>query len=234
MEYFNLCRYCGYPLDVPDGTEESGNVFFTCENDCYNDDDIVLHHDELCNLVDQISFNTQFENTLLPPGELSLKAKAIEINDGDMGHTYESLIGDYLFGCKELLITETYLFNRYQVRNLLEFVWFLKKIDGLRLIKLNTKKHFGNNYLALNDVLSRLKINYNKGSGIDFFFEFIGDLHDRKIKTNTGWLIHLGRGLHFYKKRNNKNFDLKGQDYSLKECFETTITIVPIGNNNYT
>jgi hypothetical protein len=46
MGYFNLCRYCGYPLDVPAGTDQSGDTLYTCENDCLNDDDMALYQDE--------------------------------------------------------------------------------------------------------------------------------------------------------------------------------------------
>ena len=233
MGYFNLCRYCGYPLDVPAGTDQSGDTLYTCENDCLNDDDMALYQDELCDLVEQ--FDLKNESLLQPSENLPLKAKAIEIVDNNTGHTYESLIGEYFAGCKGLVMSEPFLFRSYQVQNLLEFIEFLLQIKSLKLIRLNTKMQDENTSSPLNNILPQLKNKLKNEFNIDFLIEYTDNIHDRKIKTDTGWLIHLGRGLDMYKKDWNlykcerkKKKHIESKSYKLKRCRETTITIVPV------
>ena len=36
--------------------------------------------------------------------------------------------------------------------------------------------------------------------GVEIDYEFVADIHDRVIKTDTGWVIDLGRGLDVYER----------------------------------
>ncbi len=61
--------------------------------------------------------------------------------------------------------------------------------------------------------------------GISFSFEFKPNTHDRSIKTNTGWLIHPGRGLDIFQKPKS-DFELGRVDQTKRKCRETDIVFV--------
>ena len=51
-----------------------------------------------------------------------------------------------------------------------------------------------------------------------------GNLHDREIRLDSGWVIKIGRGLDFYQ-RPDGWFTVGANDFSLRKCMETKVDI---------
>jgi hypothetical protein len=50
------------------------------------------------------------------------------------------------------------------------------------------------------------------------------NMHDREIRIDNGWVIKIGRGLHFFQKPNSW-FDIGVNDLTLRKCLETKVDI---------
>ena len=53
---------------------------------------------------------------------------------------------------------------------------------------------------------------------------FDGNLHDREIRLDNGWVIKIGRGLDFYQKPTTW-YDIGSSDVRLRKCLETKVDI---------
>lgn len=58
--------------------------------------------------------------------------------------------------------------------------------------------------------------------GIEFTFDFKAD-HDRLIRTDTGWIITLGRGLDIYERFNR--FSICRTDQRIRRCKAFNVAI---------
>ncbi|XP_055376903.1 MIT domain-containing protein 1-like [Condylostylus longicornis] len=154
-------------------------------------------------------------------GEL---VERILIMEGATGHSYKSLFGKYLTNdVKEIEIAETYLREHYQFQNLIIFLELcVKKCRNLKYVKLTTKT----DPKPMSDQKKNLEAIQNSllSKGITLAIEFSETLHDREIILNTGFIIKIGRGLHYFKAPNPK-YSLGLCDFDFRECFETTADI---------
>jgi hypothetical protein len=219
------CDVCGKLLIPSNKFDERGNEFLCCPQGC-DPNQNTWDYDQLCQEIE--TFDEEITEAYQPSENIYLAAKAIEIQDGEIGNTYQSLFGDYLYESKAIEISEPFIINKRQIKNWSEFLRILIKIGTIKKITLKTKiSDNTNNDLSsyFENLKEKLQTKYN----VEFDFEFCENLHDRKIKTDTGWLIHLGRGLDIYKFRDiDDECDIEGWDYHFRKCHETTITIVPV------
>lgn len=160
-----------------------------------------------------------------------------EIMHGDIGYDYEVLFKDYLVGARQVQLDEPYLTNRYQMENLVRFVELLVKIGDCKSFTIYTKHSDRgdetNNRLTeelqkLSDTIADMET-----TDMEVKFEFDDTMHDRTIRTNTGWRIDMGRGLHIYQdinpdRENPNRFQMGTFDMSLRPCKATTITYTKI------
>jgi ATP-dependent Lon protease len=128
-----------------------------------------------------------------------LEEKSLSVRLGQTGVTYESLFAPYLHDAKEITIEDPYIRTSWQIKNLMEFVTMLLNTRPVDDLKLN---------LVTNDVeekvpelIERLEEVKSDLAGYGIEFEYkISDFHDRCIRTDTGWIITMGRGLDIYDK----------------------------------
>uniref|UniRef100_A0A1B0AFZ9 MIT domain-containing protein n=1 Tax=Glossina pallidipes TaxID=7398 RepID=A0A1B0AFZ9_GLOPL len=143
---------------------------------------------------------------------------SVSIEDGATGYSYHTLIGKYLTNeVKEVLIEEPYLVERYQV--------IIKNCADLKFVRLVTKtdsKNPANQMTALDNIKTDLSLRE-----IILHFTFEDTLHDRKILLSSGYVIKIGRGLHFYKP-NNPRYTLGMCDYDFRKCLQTDVDILRI------
>lgn len=128
-----------------------------------------------------------------------LQEKNLSFRLGQTGVTYQSLFADYLKEATEITIEDPFIRTSWQVKNLMEFLTMLidtRDVDDLK-VHLTTNEE-ESKIPELIDKLDDIKDDMTE-YGIEFDYRF-RDFHDRCIKTDTGWVISLGRGLDIYEK----------------------------------
>jgi ATP-dependent Lon protease len=162
------------------------------------------------------------EVTLVAP-EPALKEQHFTILYGDTGYSYESILGPYLSGAKEIIVEDPYVRLTHQVQNFVRFCEAVIKEAGIKTIKLITSYDDNTQLADLKDKLGGLK---DSLSELDIILDvgFKPNIHDREIRLDSGWIIKIGRGLDFYQKPDSW-FEIGAHDLSLRKCLETKVDI---------
>lgn len=159
----------------------------------------------------------------MPPPTLELKEQHFTILYGDTGHSYESIMGPYLQGAKEVVIEDPYIRMQHQIHNFVRFCETVLRIGTVKTIKLVTGY---DDKTQLADIA--LKLDELKQSLLELDVELSvklnENLHDREIRLDNGWIIKIGRGLDFYQKPGGW-FEVGANDLSLRRCLETKVDI---------
>jgi hypothetical protein len=157
------------------------------------------------------------------PAEFEPSEKKLEINDGDIGHSMESLFGAYMQGAKSVTLEDPFMIRPHQVANFLRFSELLVRIGSIQEIKLVTKE-------ISDDARGRLETIKRSLDGYNVAFEYsaLSTLHDRQITTDTGWEISLGRGLDIYKCPEDW-LAVGATDFALRPCFQTNLIFHRLG-----
>lgn len=138
-------------------------------------------------------------------GEQRLETGRKVFRENQRGMSYESLFGAYLEGAQEITITDPYVRQFYQLRNLMEFievfichrVGFGEAPAKIRLI--TAPDEYPDSRQV--EYLERIKETLYP-QDIDFSYEIVseGGLHARHVVTDTGWEILLDRGLDIFQR----------------------------------
>jgi ATP-dependent Lon protease len=133
---------------------------------------------------------------------------------GDTGHSYESIIGPYLFGAKAVVIEDPYIRLQHQIQNFVRFCELLVKAGSIKKIDLVTGYDDNTQHAEIHEKLSDLKQSLLE---IDIMLEVTlnPNLHDREIRIDNGWVVKIGRGLDFYQRPSNW-FEIGTNDLSLR------------------
>ncbi len=160
--------------------------------------------------------------------EPELYAGHREFQENQRGVSYATLLIPYLRGATEITLTDPYIRQFHQARNLMEFVEALAEVkdpaDEVKLTLITTETSDGPEKVQKQlEFLLRVK----QGAavaGITLDVEFSGAIHDRSIRANSGWRINLGRGLDIFQYVSSDIFDLAGriQDYRQVKAFGVT------------
>lgn len=117
---------------------------------------------------------------------------------GQKGVSYENLLLPWLVGAAEITIVDPYIRMPHQGRNLADLLSLLavaKDPTQHVEVKLVTKEEPNHDYkLKQLQMLSNLK-DAAETLDITLIIDFNSGLHDRRIQTNHGWRIDLGKGL---------------------------------------
>ncbi len=160
----------------------------------------------------------------LPEAETRQPVEAhYTIRYDDMGHTYETILGDYLEAVKEVWVEEPYIRVAHQIQNFVRFCETLAKRPTIKRIHVLTAC---DEATAIGEVLPKLEDLKQSLLEIDIALEIAFDpnLHDREIRLDNGWTVKIGRGLDFYQKPNSW-FEIGVNDLSLRKCLETKVDI---------
>ena len=157
-------------------------------------------------------------NAIATPGEQHLT-----IFYGDTGHSYESIIGPYVPGAREVVIEDPYVRMTHQVGNFVRFCEAVVKPGTVRRIRLITSYDESTNVAEMEDRLSELKQSLLE-LDVVLEVELNANLHDREIRLDNGWVIKIGRGLDFYQKPDSW-YGVGVNDLSLRKCLETKVDI---------
>lgn len=134
-------------------------------------------------------------------GDQALFAGRRSFHCGDTGVSFGELLVPYLCGARRIVITDKYMYSRYQIRNLRDLLAAVAAagIDGPLTVELVTTEtdstDLWNQYKRLGDVQD-----FAQSVGIHFsvVFNDASEMHPRFIETDTGWVIDLDRGLDIF------------------------------------
>ena len=130
---------------------------------------------------------------------------------GQKGVAYETLLLPYLRGARRIQIIDPYIRLGHQGRNLADLLSLLAaakdpadEIDVL-LITSDDKRDPDSNHRQL-IMLKQIK-DASDAAGVILGVQFDDSIHDRRIITDHGWRIDLGKGLDIWQKGSDNNYD---------------------------
>jgi len=146
------------------------------------------------------------------------------------GYGYESIIGPYLVGAKEITVEDPYIRITHQIQNFIRFCETVIKLSTVRKIDLITGYDERTDVAEMKDHLEEVKQSLLEFD-VMLDIKLKPNLHDREIRIDNGWILKIGRGLDFYQKPNTW-FELGVNDLSLRKCLETKVDIYKIESDN--
>lgn len=157
------------------------------------------------------------------PVEPELKEQHFSIMYGDIGYSYESILGPYLVGAKAVTIEDPYIRLQHQIQNFVRFCETILRAGSVKSIKLVTGYDDNTQLADIADKLDELKQSL-LDMDVELEVKLNPNLHDREIRLDNGWVIKIGRGLDFYQ-RPSSWFEVGANDLSLRKCLETKVDI---------
>lgn len=161
----------------------------------------------------------------VPPAPVApeLREQHFTINYGDVGYSYDSIVGPYLAGVKHVHIEDPYVRLPHQLQNFVRFCEMLVVRGAVRRITLCTNYETEAQRDDVQDKLNELRQSLLE-LDIEFGVAFDPYLHDRQITLDNGWIIKIGRGLDIYQKPNSW-FEIGAVDLSMRKCLMTNVDI---------
>ncbi len=159
---------------------------------------------------------------------ITTERKAIKnrlIRENQTGISYQTLFADYLTDATEITIEDPFVRYPYQIRNLVELISLIitlnkeDKAIKVHLITNNDEDKIPDSIDAFDEIQDSMA-----DTAIEFTYEF-KDFHDRKIITNTGWEIILGRGLDIFEKRTG--YTIEDYVQEKRRCKDFNVTYIP-------
>ncbi len=152
-----------------------------------------------------------------------LQEQHFTINYGDVGHTYDTIIGPYLRGAKGVVIEDPYIRAQHQIANFVRFCETVVKTPTVRRIHLVTSTDDKTDVAFVSEKMDELKQSLLE-IDVELTLELNQALHDREIRIDNGWIVKIGRGLDFYQ-RPDGWFAIGANDFSLRRCLETKVDV---------
>lgn len=158
-----------------------------------------------------------------------LQEQHFTIMYGDTGHSYESIMGPYMRGAKEVTIEDPYIRLPHQIQNFVRFCETCLKSGTIKTIKLITGYDDRTQLSDISEKLDELKQSLLE---VDIILDVMlnPNMHDREIRLDNGWVIKIGRGLDFYQ-RPGSWFEIGSNDFSLRKCLETKVDIFLVSSS---
>jgi len=157
------------------------------------------------------------------PVEPELKEQHFTIFYNDTGFSYESIIGPYLRGAKQIVIEDPFIRATHQVQNFVRFCEMVVRDSSIVKVELTTSYDDHTNMADLQNKLDDVKQSMLE-QDVELEVHLNPNMHDREIRLDNGWVIKIGRGLDFFQ-RPTTWFELGATDLSLRKCLETKIDI---------
>lgn len=142
---------------------------------------------------------------------------------GDSGHSYETIMGPYLQGAKEVTIEDPYIRMQHQIQNFVRFCETCLKSGSIKTINLISSYDDSTQLADISEKLEDLKQSLVEADVV-LNISLNPNLHDREIRIDNGWHIKIGRGLDFYQKPSSW-FEVGANDLTLRKCLETKVDI---------
>ncbi|MFI7033709.1 BREX system Lon protease-like protein BrxL [Microbispora rosea] len=150
-----------------------------------------------------------------------------EFQENQRGVSFATLLVPYLRGADHITITDPYIRQFHQARNLMELIQGIAAAkdpaDEVNVKLITTENKDEDKLRKQLEYLLKIKQGVAAG-GINFDVTFDDTIHDRSIITNAGWKILLGRGLDIFQYVTGDAFDLAArlQEYRQVRAFGVT------------
>jgi ATP-dependent Lon protease len=153
----------------------------------------------------------------------ALTERHYRIHYGAVGYSYQSIMGVYLPGAKEIVVEDAYIRHQHQIRNFLLFCELAVRLSKPTKIKLVTKFE---DEVEKADAMAKLATigESLKAHDVEFTVEVKDTLHDRHIVLSNGWTVKIGRGFDIYQ-RPDDWLHIGASDMDLRPCMETSVDI---------
>ena len=157
-----------------------------------------------------------------------LQEQHLTFQENQRGVSFDQLLGPYLETARQLVITDPYIRQFFQVRNLMELLETVVKLkaseDEVAVHLITTEDDYPNS--KQRDFLEEIERECPT-VGIHFTWEFdaTNTIHARHIVTDHGWKILLDRGLDIfqrYEMGNSFTFANRLQQFRSCKAFEVT------------
>ncbi|MEW1939232.1 BREX system Lon protease-like protein BrxL [Dietzia maris] len=129
---------------------------------------------------------------------------------GQKGLSYEALLLPYLRDARKITITDPYIRMPHQGRNLADLLSLLAtakddadEIEVVLVTKEEQRPEFKQRQLIM---LKEIK-DASDAVGVRLTVSLDDTIHDRRIETNNGWRIDLGKGLDIWQRPSDNPFD---------------------------
>jgi len=161
-----------------------------------------------------------------------LKEQHLVFHENQRGLTFDKLFGPYLVGAKRIIITDPYLRMFHQLRNLMELMETISKLQGaedevaVHVVTVEDEFNGDRQTESLQKIADACV-----GVGIQFTWAYdtSGTKHDRDITTDTGWKVVLGRGLDVFQRFElNDAFSFANRLQQHRQCKEFSVTFVRV------
>lgn len=151
-----------------------------------------------------------------------------EFQENQRGVSFETLLLPYLRDATEITVTDPYIRQFHQARNLMELIEAIaaaKDPADVVTVKLVTSEHSEGEDKIRKQLEFLLRVKQAaEQAGVTLDVSLKNGIHDRSIVTDTGWRINLGRGLDIFQYFGGDAFDLatKLQEYRQVKAFGVT------------
>ncbi|MEO3939818.1 BREX system Lon protease-like protein BrxL [Paenarthrobacter nicotinovorans] len=151
-----------------------------------------------------------------------------EFQENQRGVSFNTLLVPYLRGATQITITDPYIRQFHQARNLMELIECIAATKGpadeINLLLLTSEATEGADKQRKQlELLLKVK-QAAAVAGINVDVKFFSNIHDRSVVSDTGWRMILGRGLDIFQYVNGDAFDLPSrlQSYRQVKAFGVT------------
>lgn len=166
------------------------------------------------------------------PMEPVVKEQHLVFHENQRGLSFDKLFSPYLVGAKRIIITDPYLRMFHQLRNLMELMETISKLQGpedevvVHVVTVEDDSNGDRQTESLQKIADACT-----GVGIQFSWAYdtSGTKHDRDITTDMGWKIVLGRGLDVFQRFElNDAFSFANRLQQHRQCKEFSVTFVRV------
>lgn len=166
------------------------------------------------------------------PVELVLKEQHLVFHENQRGLSFDKLFGPYLVSAKRIIITDPYLRMFHQLRNLMELMETVSKLQGagdevaVHVVTVEDEFSGERQTESLQKIAEACA---SVGIQFTWAYDTSGTKHDRDITTDTGWKVVLGRGLDVFQRFElNDAFSFSNRLQQHRQCKEFSVTFVRV------
>jgi ATP-dependent Lon protease len=154
----------------------------------------------------------------------------VEIKENQKGVSFDKLFGPYLRGSSKIVVTDAYIRNFHQAKNLMDFLeTVFKTMDeagDMEVHLITCQDEFRADQQE--DFFTQMQKNCIR-VGIKFTWEYDSTIHARHIVTDHGWKILLDRGLDVFQPFDSKDaFSLAARLHTERLCKKFEVTYLRV------
>ncbi|MCT7365307.1 TIGR02688 family protein [Mycolicibacterium llatzerense] len=163
-----------------------------------------------------------------PPKPKPLFEGHREFQENQRGVSYDNLLMPYLRGAAGITIVDPYIRAPHQGRNLVDLLAVLASAKdpadeiAVMLVTKEDKPEYQQQQLLMLKAIQ----DGAASVGIKFNVQWDESIHDRSIRTDTGWKILLGRGLDIFQRGSGTQFDFGTRRQEFRQVFAFGVTYI--------